>query len=365
MHARPPCVAGGRPPLLACACGAPPTPPMVRGTAMRYNKLGDSGLLVSELSWGAWITLDVKGQVSQAEHCLEIMKAAYDGGVNTFDNAEGYSSGDAETMMGEAIRLGIERGYWVREDLVITTKIMYGTLGHASTLEGAMRVNRTGLSRKHLYEGLRASLGRLGLEYVDCVFCHSVDPATPIHEVVRAMNTMIEQGMCFYWGTSTWSAQMIEKACGVADALGLIGPTIEQPKYNMLTRDTVEKQYSQLYPRIGLTVFSPLAGGVLTGKYSGGHIPSGSRYALPRYAGLKDRLLREAAEADKIAPIAAELGCTVGQLALAWVLMNDDVSTAIFGASSVVQVGRSATATAAAAAAAASATAVPHSYRTL
>ena len=303
---------------------------------MRYNRLGDSGLLVSELSWGAWITLDVEGQVSQAEHCLQIMKAAYDGGVNTFDNAEGYSSGDAETMMGKAIRLGIDRGYWVREDLVITTKIMYGTTGKFGS--GAMAMNRTGLSRKHLYEGLRASLGRLGLEYVDCVFCHSVDPVTPIHEVVRAMNTLIERGMAFYWGTSTWSSRKVTEAIGIADSLGLIGPTIEQPKYNMLSREVVEKEYAELYPRIGLTVFSPLAGGVLTGKYSGGIVPAGSRYALPRYADLKERLLKESAEADKIIPIANELGCSMGQLALAWVLANDDVSTAIFGASTVAQV---------------------------
>jgi len=185
---------------------------------MEYNKLGDSGLLVSELSFGAWVTFQRQNtmqgaQVSDVEVGLEIMKAAYDGGVNFFDNAEGCGSGDAEELMGEAIALGIKRGYWLRDDLVITTKIFNGTPGRWKG--SAMAMNRTGLSRKHLYEGLKASLKRYQLEYVDCVFCHSVDPVTPMEEVVRAFNVLIEMGLCFYWGTSTWSARMIQEACGV------------------------------------------------------------------------------------------------------------------------------------------------------
>jgi aryl-alcohol dehydrogenase-like predicted oxidoreductase len=187
----------------------------------------------------------------------------------------GYGSGDAEELMGAAIAMGIEREYWTREDLVITTKIFNGT--PARWAEGAMTMNRSGLSRKHLYEGLKASLRRFNLEYIDCVFCHSVDPVTPIEEVVRAFNILIDKGMCFYWGTSTWTARMVEEACAVADRLGLQGPVMEQPKYNLLSREIVEKEYAELYPRIGLTVFSPLAGGILTGKYSGNVIPEGSR----------------------------------------------------------------------------------------
>ena len=299
---------------------------------MRYNKLGDSGLLVSELSFGSWVTFQNDGQLSEAEACLALMKEAYLGGVNFFDNAEAYGAGEAETLMGEAIRLGIEREIWDREDLVVSTKLFNGTA--AKWRDTAIRVNRVGTSRKHLWEGLRASLKRMQLEYVDLVFCHRPDPATPMEEVVRSFNEMINLRMCLYWGTSEWSAEQIRDACAIADSLGLIGPVMEQPQYNIFHRQRVEVEYARLYPRIGLTVWSPIAGGVLTGKYSGGVIPEGSRYALPGRSPPAS-LLQRAALADKLLPLCDRLGCTMGQLALAWTCVNPDVSTAIFGATSV------------------------------
>lgn len=299
---------------------------------MRYNKLGDSGLLVSELSFGSWVTFQNDGQLSEAEACLALMKEAYLGGVNFFDNAEAYGAGDAETLMGEAIRLGVEQEIWDREDLVISTKIFNGTA--AKWRDTAMGMNRVGLSRKHLWEGLRSSLKRMQLEYVDLCFCHRPDPATPMEEVVRSFNEMINLRMCLYWGTSEWSAEQIRDACGIADSLGLIGPVMEQPQYNLFHRERVEVEYARLYPRIGLTVWSPIAGGVLTGKYSGGVIPEGSRYALPGRSP-PATLLERAALADRLLPLCDRLGCTMGQLALAWTCMNPDVSTAIFGATSV------------------------------
>ncbi|MEL6547660.1 MAG: aldo/keto reductase [Myxococcota bacterium] len=294
---------------------------------MQYRYLGRSGLKVSALSLGSWVTFDTQLDVERAVDC---MRAAFDHGVNFFDNAEAYAGGKAETLMGEAIK----KAGWSRDELVISTKIFWGGEGP----------NQRGLSRKHIVEGLNASLRRLQLDYVDLVFCHRPDPHTPIEETVRAMSHVIDRGWAFYWGTSEWSAQQITEAYHIARREHLVPPLMEQPQYNMLTRDRVEREYAPLYRDIGLgtTIWSPLASGLLTGKYNDG-IPEGSRFSIERFQWLKERVMGEGVE-DKLAKIRAlaaianELGCSMAQLALAWCLLNPNVSTVITGASRVEQV---------------------------
>eukprot|EP00898_Chlorokybus_atmophyticus_P003777 jgi/Chlat1/43/ChrspC236673S00923 len=302
-------------------------------TSMQYSVLGRSGLVVSRLSLGSWVTF--KSQVD-IDLAYSIMKAAYGHGVNFFDNAEGYAAGDSEHIMGAAVKQGIDKGDWLRSDLVLSTKIYFGVKpGH----------NARGLSRKHIVEGMQASLKRLDMDYVDIVFCHRPDPVTPIEETVRAMNHIIERGWAFYWGTSEWSAQQITEACRIADKLNLMQPIAEQPEYNLFARQKVEIDYAPLYKAFGMgtTIWSPLASGILTGKYSGKKIPEGSRLALADYAWLQkskfgpDNVWQLEA-ADALAPIAQQIGCTLGQLAIAWCLRNEHVSTVITGATSVEQV---------------------------
>lgn len=294
---------------------------------MQYRFLGNSGLKVSALSFGAWITF---GEQIGQDVAYDLMTAARDAGVNFFDNAEGYASGEAETMMGNVIA----KAGWKRSDLVISTKIYWGGEGP----------NDRGLSRKHLVEGTAASLKRLGMDYVDLVYCHRPDPFTPVEETVRAMNHLIDRGMAFYWGTSEWSAEQIREAHEVARGLGLVGPTMEQPQYNMLHRERVEREYARLYEAfgLGLTVFSPLASGVLTGKYDKG-MPEGTRASLEEYAWLRKRIESDEGEKQVAAvrdlkPIADALGCTRAQLGLAWALKNPHVSSVITGASRPEQV---------------------------
>lgn len=294
---------------------------------MQYRFLGNSGLKVSALSFGAWITF---GEQIGQEVAFDLMTAARDAGVNFFDNAEGYASGEAETMMGKVIA---EAG-WERSDLVISTKIYWGGEGP----------NDRGLSRKHLLEGTAASLKRLRMDYVDLVYCHRPDPFTPVEETVRAMNYLIDQGMAFYWGTSEWSAEQIREAHEIARGLGLVGPTMEQPQYNMFHRERVEREYARLYEAfdLGLTVFSPLANGVLTGKYDQG-MPEGTRASLEEYAWLRKRIeseegKKQVAAVRDLKPIADALGCTRAQLGLAWALKNPHVSSVITGASRPEQV---------------------------
>jgi voltage-dependent potassium channel beta subunit len=294
---------------------------------MEYRFLGKSGLKVSALSYGAWVTFGDQMQVDQAYAC---MKTAFDAGVNFFDNAEVYAAGQAETIMGEVLRTT----QWPRSDLVISTKIFWGGQGP----------NDRGLSFKHIVEGTDAALGRLGLEYVDLIFCHRPDLDTPIEETVWALNQVIRQGKALYWGTSEWSAPQIRRAYDFARREHLIPPTMEQPQYNMFHRERVEVEYADLYDEIGLgtTIWSPLASGILTGKYNEG-IPQDSRMALANYQWLRPEVESEAGRA-KIAkvkllqPLAQELGCTMAQLAIAWCLANDDVSTVITGASSPAQI---------------------------
>ena len=290
---------------------------------MEYRRLGKAGLKVSALSLGAWVTYG--GQVGE-DTARECMAAARDAGVNFFDNAEAYAGGNAEVVMGNAIKqLG-----WRRESVVVSTKIFWGGDGP----------NDTGLSHKHVIEGVNNALRRFQMDYVDLVFCHRPDPNTPIEETVRAMDIVIKQGKAFYWGTSEWSAAEIMEAYAVARQYGLTPPTMEQPQYNMFTRERFEKEYAPLYRDIGLgtTIWSPLASGLLTGKYNEG-IPSDSRAALEGYEWLQRGITQERIEkVRQLQPIADELSCSLAQLALAWCLKNPNVSTVITGASRPAQV---------------------------
>ena len=290
---------------------------------MEYRRLGKAGLKVSALSLGAWVTYG--GQVGEqtAEEC---MAAAYEAGVNFFDNAEGYAAGNAETVMGNVIK----KMGWRRESLVVSTKIFWGGDGP----------NDTGLSHKHVIEGVNSALKRFQLDYVDLVFCHRPDPNTPIEETVRAMDIVIKQGKAFYWGTSEWSAAEIALADGIARQYGLTPPTMEQPQYNMFTRERFEKEYAPLYRDLGYgtTIWSPLASGLLTGKYNNG-IPEDSRASLKGYEWLKEGITPERVEKVKqLKTVADELGASMAQLGLAWCLKNPNVSTVITGASRAAQV---------------------------
>ncbi|KAI9331052.1 NADP-dependent oxidoreductase domain-containing protein [Obelidium mucronatum] len=300
---------------------------------MEYRYLGRSGLKVSVLSLGGWVTYGDSVGDDVAEQCL---KEAYDNGINFFDNAEGYAQGKSEIAMGKAIK----KFGWKRSSYVISTKIFRPRPDAG--------VNEVGLSRKHIIEGVKDSLQRLQLDYVDLVFAHRPDPDTPTEEIVRAFNWVIEQGWAFYWGTSEWSAEQLTDAHLIAEKLGLIGPLMEQPQYNLFHRERFEKEYAPLYEKYGLgtTIWSPLAGGILTGKYNNNEIPEGSRlslkdnqFAARAAAGLetpegKERL----AKIDKLKPIAEKLGATLAQLSLAWTIKNPNVSTVITGASRASQV---------------------------
>lgn len=294
---------------------------------MEYRFLGASGLKVSALSLGAWVTYG--GQVGE-DTAYQCMLAAYEAGVNFFDNAEVYANGNAEIVMGNVLK----KTGWKRSDLVISTKIFWGGKGP----------NDNGLSYKHIIEGTNASLQRLQLEYVDLIFCHRPDKYTPVSETVRAMNQVIREGKAFYWGTSEWSAVQIREAFAAAQSEHLIPPTMEQPEYHMFHRERVESEYGRLYREFGLgtTIWSPLASGLLTGKYNEG-IPNDSRLNLPGYEWLRKRVETEKgrqqlAKVRQLAPLAAELGCSLAQMAIAWCLKNPRVSTVITGASRPGQV---------------------------
>jgi len=295
-------------------------------TAMQYRRLGASGLKVSELSFGSWVTY---GNQMGADLARECMAAARDAGVNFFDNAEVYAKGQSETLMGEALRkLG-----WRRSSYIVSTKFFWG-------LNDGPNEKNT-LNRKYLMQAIDDSLARFGLDYVDLVFCHRADPDTPIEETVYAMHDMITAGKALYWGTSEWSAAEIMAAWQIADRHHLHKPVMEQPQYNLLHRERVEEEYGRLYRDIGLgtTIWSPLASGLLTGKYNDG-IPAGSRGTVKGYEWLAERLsdAPQIAKVRRLAPIAADLGCTLAQMSLAWCLKNPNVSTAITGASRPEQV---------------------------
>ena len=289
---------------------------------MEYRRLGNAGLKVSALSYGAWVTFGT--QIGE-DAAYELMKTAFDAGVNFFDNAEAYAGGQAETIMGKVL----QRAGWKRSDLVLSTKIFWGGPGP----------NDSGLSRKHIIEGVDAALKRLQTDYVDLVFAHRPDIQTPIEETVRAFNHVINQGKALYWGTSEWSAAQLMEAYAVARREHLIPPQMEQPQYNMFHRERVESEYAHLYDEIGLgtTIWSPLASGLLTGKYNEG-TPEGTRATLEGYEWLRHRFEDEEAIAriqkvGKLISIAKEIGASMAQLALAWTLKNPHISTTITGAS--------------------------------
>ncbi|MFP4613822.1 MAG: potassium channel beta subunit family protein, partial [Spirochaetaceae bacterium] len=297
---------------------------------MQYRRLGRAGVQVSALSFGSWVTFSNQLQVDNAKAC---MYAAYDAGVNFFDNAEAYARGRSEEIMGRVLA---DSG-WRRDSFLVSSKVFFG-----STEE--RKPNQTGLSRKHVIEACHQAMERLQVDYLDLYFCHRPDENTPIEETVRAMSDLITQGKVLYWGTSEWSAQQIMEAYAVARQYNLIPPTMEQPEYNMFHRRRVEEEYRRLYTQIGLgtTIWSPLYSGLLTGKYTEG-VPEGSRLDLPGYEWLRERLLSEERKAlleavPKLGAVAKDLGASMAQLALAWTIKNPNVSTAITGASRPAQV---------------------------
>ena len=293
---------------------------------MQYRRLGKSGLKLSALSFGSWVTFSTQVDENAAS---ELMKVAYDAGVNFFDNAEAYAAGESETLMGRVLaRMG-----WSRDSYCVSSKVFWG---------GKLPTQR-GLSRKHVHDCCHAALRRLKVDYLDLYFCHRPDLDVPIEETVRAMNDLIAQGKVLYWGTSEWRADEIAEAHGVARALGLAGPTVEQPQYNLFEREKVEREYQRLYDSVGLgtTIWSPLASGILTGKYAEG-VPKGTRMTLPGYEWLRQRLdsdegKKRIAQTRALAGVAKELGASVAQLAVAWCLVNPHVSTVILGATKVAQ----------------------------
>ncbi|MDZ4859849.1 MAG: aldo/keto reductase [Candidatus Hydrogenedentes bacterium] len=294
---------------------------------MEYRNVGASGLEVSALSFGSWVTFGDQIDEQIAEDC---MKAAWETGVNYFDNAEAYAGGRAESVMGSVLK----RMAWKRSEVVISTKIFWAGKGP----------NQVGVSRKRLIEGTTASLARLQLDYVDMLLCHRPDSRTPIEETVRAMNYLINQGKALYWGTSWWSAKQLLSAYHIARRERLIPPTVEQPEYNMFAREWVESEYEGLYDELGLglTTWSPLASGMLTGKYNEG-IPPTSRVTLKGYEWLRKEFESGEGKAriekvKKLAPIAKSLNCSLAQLALAWCAKNPRVSTVITGATRPEQV---------------------------
>ena len=293
---------------------------------MEYRRLGNTGLKLSVLSFGSWVTFHNQLGNDTARAC---MQAAWEAGVNFFDNAEVYAGGKSEAIMGRTVR---ELG-WPRESFVISTKLYWGLRDGPNT--------KNTLNRKYLMHAIDGSLERLGLEFVDLLFCHRPDPDTPVEETVWAMSDIVAAGKAHYWGTSEWSADAIEEAYEIAERYSLRKPVMEQPQYNLLWRDRVEHEYAPLFEKrgMGATAWSPLASGALTGKYLGG-IPEGSRAALPGYEWLREHILTPANDGKirRVLEVAEELGCTPAQLAIAWCAKNPWVSTVITGASRVEQV---------------------------
>jgi len=297
---------------------------------MEYRSLGKSGAYVSELSFGSWVTFSKQADVDSA---AEMIKAAYDAGVNFFDNAEAYEKGKSEIVMGKAFqKLGLRR-----DSYLVSSKVYGGVVENPNP-------NQRGLSRIHIYDGCHQAMERLQVSHLDLYFCHRPDPRIPMEEVVRSMTELIQQGKVRYWGTSEWSAQQLMEAHSVARQFDLIPPTMEQPQYNMFERYRFEVEYGRLYDKIGLgtTIWSPLASGLLTGKYDEG-IPADSRLSLPGYEWLRQRFESEKGKSwiektKQLKQIADDLGVSRALLALAWCLKNPNVSTVITGASRVSQV---------------------------
>ena len=293
---------------------------------MEYRRLGKSGLRVSELSYGSWVTFSFQLDKAKAK---KTMKHAYDAGINFFDNAEVYAAGESEKIMGAALKeLGLQR-----DTYTVSSKVFFG----------GQLVTQRGLNAKHIRDGCDAALKRLKLDYLDLFFCHRPDFHTPVEETVRAMDVLVKQGKILYWGTSEWPADRIREAYLIAYKYGLTPPSMEQPEYNMFKRMKLEKEYLGLFDSegMGTTIWSPLASGVLTGKYNSG-IPDGSRMSLPDYKFLRDRLeSKEGSDrlkkVKRLGKVADKLGVSLAQLSLAWCLKNKNVSTVILGATNTKQ----------------------------
>lgn len=295
-------------------------------TDMLYRRLGRSGLQVSVLSFGSWVSFGTQMDTGLARDCIA---AAWDAGVNFFDNAEAYAGGESERIMGEALA---DLGY-PRNEFIVSSKFFWG-------ISSATNMNNT-LNRKYLMQAVDGSLERFGLDFLDLIYCHRPDPNTPIEETVWAMSDIVSSGKALYWGTSEWSAADIRAAWDIADRHHLHKPVMEQPQYHLFERTKVQREYARLYEDIGLglTTWSPLASGLLSGKYVDG-VPEGSRATLPGYEWLKELLTDPVrnAKVKQLTAIAEELGCTLSQLAIAWCASNPNVSTVITGASNPGQV---------------------------
>lgn len=289
---------------------------------MEYRKMGNTGLKLSVLSYGSWVTFSKQVDDSASER---LMGLAYDNGVNFFDNAEVYEGGRSEEIMGRTLK----KMGWDRTSYCVSSKAFFGLYGKEN------KPTQHGLNRKHLTEACHAALRRLQTDYLDLYFCHRPDPETPIEEVVWTMNILLQQGKILYWGTSEWSAEEIEQAQWIADELSLIGPAMEQPQYNLFERQKMEADYLPLFHEYGMgtTIWSPLASGLLSGKYLDG-IPEGSRLALENYSWLKERMMQEEKldKVRKLLKVANELGTTLATLSIAWCIKNPNVTTAILGA---------------------------------
>jgi voltage-dependent potassium channel beta subunit len=294
---------------------------------MEYRRLGRSGLKLGALSFGSWVTFSFQLDDDAA---AGLMARAHDRGVNFFDNAEAYAAGESERIMGRALR----RLGWGRDTFCVSSKVFWG----------GDRPTQRGLHRKHVFDACHAALRRLEVDYLDLYFCHRPDIETPIEETARAMHDLVQQGKVMYWGTSEWDARQIQEAYGLARQHGLTPPAMEQPQYNMLHRDRVERDLAPLCREIGLgmTIWSPLASGILTGKYRTG-VPAGSRMSVPEYRWLREQVLEseegkaKLRTAARVEGVAREIGVTPAQLAIAWCLRNPDVSSVILGATTPAQ----------------------------
>ena len=294
---------------------------------MEYRKMGKTGLQLSTLSFGSWVTFHKQINDGIAD---ELMGIAYDAGINFFDNAEVYAAGESEKMMGRVL----SKKNWDRTSIVLSSKAYFGWRGKAN------KPNQTGLSRKHLTEACHEALKRLETDYLDLYYCHRPDKTTPIEEVVQTMNTLIQQGKILYWGTSEWSGVEIMEAHRVAAAQHLIGPSVEQPQYNLFERGKMESEYLEIFKNLGMgtTIWSPLASGLLTGKYNDG-IPEGSRFQLEGFEWLRDRLLMQDSikKVQQLGVLAKALKVSTASLSIAWCIKNPNVSTAILGATNKAQ----------------------------
>jgi len=294
---------------------------------MEYRYMGKTGLQLSVLSFGSWVSFHKQVDDHMAD---ELMGIAYDQGVNFFDNAEVYALGESEKMMGRVLK----KKNWDRTSYTVSSKAFWGWRGKSN------KPNQTGLSRKHLTEACNEALQRLQLDYLDLYLCHRPDKGTPIEETVWTMHNLVQQGKILYWGTSEWSGVEIMEAHRVAHQYGLIGPSMEQPQYNLLERNKMENEFLMIFKTVGMgtTIWSPLASGLLSGKYNEG-IPEGSRFGLTGFDWLKDKWMKEEmlGKVKKLSALAAELGISMAQLSIAWCIKNPHVTTAILGATTKAQ----------------------------